>query len=969
MTALQHGFRLIKEEALPDIGAVAYHYHHVRSGGEVVWLKTSDPNRTFGIGFKTPPEDSTGAAHIVEHTVLSGSRKYPVKDPFMQMAKSSMSTFLNAMTFSDMTCFPVSSMNEEDFHHLMDIYLDAVFFPNVLNDERIFQQEGWHKEITRLDEMMHYNGIVYNEMRGEYGDPDRMVTLEIQQKAHPNSTFANESGGFPYEIPALTYENFKAFYHKYYRPDNALVGLYGEIDIDRTLQQIDGDFFSQFEDTKQTVHYQVPAWATGQVQETVYYNGDGQKRADRDSYLSYTLPFSTNASVMDGYRLAILTTALVESEAGPLQEALVNHGHAEDLYMNIGGSYYLDFSFVAEHVDSHQADSLVQLIDQALAEIAKTGIQPELLSAVLNTTELYLRKLGGANRGLTLFTQMLAGWRYRNNPTDSLHYGEIFEQLRRDIEQGAFNQWVQEKLVNPKQRVVLVHEPNNGLFSSWDQETANKLEQEQATLSSDELEALIHANEDLKQYQQTPDSPTALQTLPMLQLTDISRHVTTFLENCSELSGGRRLLYHPQPTNGIRYVTLALSLNHLEAAELPYVSDLAHLLGTLDTAHHSYQALEIAVAGITNGILLQPKIYTPENFETPGEARFLCSFNALTPRANEALSLLSEVLLETKWTDIARIQLVLKQLKTGLEEEMDDAGHRLAMTRVGAALSEDGYYRELLGGLSYYDHVVQLLDQFEADPTAVIQRWQAVLTKILHGSKPVISLTGEATDEADFTRAVASFIQQLPLGMGTTRRLHADTLSLESEAITTHNHVQYVAMGNQILNWQNHGKWRVLGNLMSNEILYEQVRLEGGAYGEGFLITNTGSAVAYSYRDPHLDRTIRSFNQMAESLERSDYNDQALARLIIGTLTSYQFPLPPQQVNGLALNRYFRHTTTGQLLQRLDETLQTSTKDLADYREFLETFRTDPKVVVYGNQDKIKKTDYPFQKVRAFKQS
>ncbi|MDO4670548.1 MAG: insulinase family protein [Aerococcus sp.] len=961
---LIHGFQLIKTEELPDISAVAHYYHHERSGGEVVWLETADLNRTFGIGFKTPPLDSTGAAHIVEHTVLSGSRKYPVKDPFMQMVKASMSTFLNAMTFSDMTCFPVASMNEEDFHHLMDVYLDAVFFPNVLKDERIFKQEGWHKELLDSKETMRYNGIVYNEMRGEYGDTDRQVSRQIQQYAHPESTYANESGGYPYDIPTLTYQDFLAFYKRYYRPDNALVGLYGDIDINRALEQIDGEFFSHFEDSHQIITMQTPAWPLGDQKATTYYNGDDQQTAATDSYLSYTVPFGTCETLIDQYRLGILLTALIESEAGALQEALVEAGYAEDLYVQGNNGYYLDFSFVVERMNAMQRDEIVQIIEKTFESVAREGVNRELLVAVADASELMIRKLGGANRGLTLFIQMMSGWRYRNNPTDGMHFQKLFKQLREDIESGAFDRWVREKLVQAKARVILLHEPKTGLFSQKDQEVSATLAEEQAAMSEGEVAALISENQALQIYQQTPDTPAAVHTLPQLKLTDIERQVTVFDEVRQALPMNGTLLYHPQPTNGVRYVTITLALNHLKNADLPYVSDLCHLLGTLNTAHHSYQKLEIAVAGVTNGIQMRPKVYATK--KAKGDVRLVLSFNALKHNTQKAFSLLEEVLFTSQWEDIERIKLVIKQLKTGIEEEVDAAGNRVALDRLQAGLATNGYYRELLGGVTYYDHVSALLEALEQEPESVIARWKKVLHRVLSSDEPVVSLTGEAKDQTAFVSEARAFIAKLPLAQQ-EYHLSEETLSLTSEALSARSNVQYVAMGNRLPNWQEHGKWRVLTNLMSNEILYDQIRLQGGAYGEGMFITVDGLALAYSYRDPHVDRTIHAFQHMAQSLKETQYNDQDLKRLIIGTLTSYQFPLPPQQVDGLALNRYFRQTTEEMLLERLDETMQTTTKDLADYTALLHDFANEPKVVVYGNQDKLAAATYPFACKRAFK--
>ena len=426
-----HGFTLVDSQFIQDANAQVHTFTHEQSGGQVIWVENDDQNRTFGIGFKTPPKDSTGVAHIVEHSVLSGSRKYPAKDPFMTMLKTSMNTFLNAMTFSDMTIYPVSSMNEEDFHNLTDVYLDAVFFPKMMTEEHIFRQEGWHKELFDVDEPIIYNGVVYNEMRGAYSDAERIIMQDVTANMHPNSTYAHESGGYPYDIPNLTFENFKQFHADHYRPDNALAYVYGDIDIDRTLRQINGDFFSEFSTINhEKIQFDLPKTAEGHREYQAFYNADERKTSEQDSYLTYMTHVGTSTDLTDNYVANILSDALIEAEAAPIRLALIEAGLAEEVEAMGSDGYYLDFGLVLKQFNPENKDKALAVIKATLNDLVANGINRDLLEGVINTREFAARQAGGAMKGITYEIQMTMAWRYDMSPTEVLHFSKYYDELR-----------------------------------------------------------------------------------------------------------------------------------------------------------------------------------------------------------------------------------------------------------------------------------------------------------------------------------------------------------------------------------------------------------------------------------------------------------------------------------------------------------------------------------------------------------
>lgn len=968
MTKRQHGFVEVKQEELTDIMATAHYYQHEQSGGQVVWIETADENQAFGIGFKTPPEDSAGVAHILEHTVLAGSEKFPVKDPFMTMMTSSMATFLNAMTFSDMTLFPFSSTNQTDFANLMVVYLDAVFAPKVMTDERLFRQEGWHYELADSDAPLTVNGIVYNEMRGEYTNPDRLIRRQVDQYTHPGSTYAHESGGDPQVIPTLTYEEFKAYYKKWYRPDNALVGLYGTVDIAHSLAQID-EYYSRFEASNATVERQVPTWEVGRRQLTVDFPADETLKVTEDSYLSYAVPATQLDDLMGAMRVAILMLILVDSETSLLREKIVDAGLADDMYTLSADGQYADMRFVLENINAERADEIVQIIEDTLKEMAEQGLDRELLEATVDQNELSARQLSGRNRGITVMTQLMGGWRYRNQPTDVYQFQAHFKQLREDIQNGVFDELLQQFISSPD-CLILVHRPSNEKRQQQQAKEAERLEAIKQSFSADEREQVMADEKALKDFQETPDSPENLQTLPFLTLDDIESKVTTFDETRESLAGDGVLLSHCQPANGVDYVTLAFALSDIPFEDIPYINDLAFLLGELNTTSHTYKALEVQAMRTTGGISIDPGLYLKRAFSDDFAPRFLIKTKALTKNLRYGLDIIKEILTETDWTDVSRMRRVVSQVKNDVYNDLSSAGSQTALTRLNSRLTASGRYAEQMDGVAYYDHLVDLLEALEREPDTVVQKLKDVLARIVNRESLVVSVTADDYTIEETQTIVKDWLETLPLN---ERRevlvIPAVSADIQAEALTQSDGVQYIAYGSRLSTeqFQPSGKWTVFTNLMSNDILYRSLRLQGGAYGQGLVISQTGVLAAYSYRDPKLDQTIDVFQQMANVLKNTPLTQEAINRLIIGVLGQYQYPLPPQLVNAQALKRYFINDTEETVMARMQEALHTEVADVDAFIQMLETMHNDPKVVVFGNEDTVEAAKQHFDQVRALK--
>lgn len=949
------GFHLVDQFQAPDANSLTYVYEHDQSGGRVLWLKNEDQNRAFGIGFITPPEDSRGAAHIVEHAVLAGSRKYPVKDPFMSMLKTSMNTFLNAMTFSDMTLYPVASMNEEDFHHLMDVYLDAVFFPRMLEERRVFEQEGWHLDLDEERGKLAYNGVVYNEMRGVYSSPDRTVIQDIDRTLHPGSTYAHDSGGYPYDIPKLTYEDFCAFHQAHYRPDNALAFLYGDLDIDRALTQIDGDYFSHFQAGQGLSSLQTPVPSSEDRRYTLSYDGGKGDDRSTDSYLSYSLPFGQATSREDQYLMGLLADSLVNAESSPIRQAILEAGLAEDVSVYGGSGYYLDFTIILERFNADRVDEAVALIQDVLRQVVEEGINTELLEAVIKRTEFALREAGGANRGVTKFIQCMSAWRYGISFDESLNYSESFQAFRERLGTDYYERLIQDRLLGAKGQQILVHEPELGRHQAMDQEVADRLADQVQTMTTEELDQVKTANASLRSYQQTPDSPEAQASLPQLDLADVDREVASIPEDQLTLAGGQTCLYHDQPAAGIRYVHLAFPLDQVAFDDLATLSDLLIFLGSVSTESHTYADLDTAILTYANGLNFQVKLYRDVDQPALYQAKLVVSFAALGQDSGQAFDLVEEILTTSRFDEKARLLNILQRVKADLEDSLETSGHSSALTRLQAMTTETARIAEELEGIAYYDHVCALLADFDAVFEDYSQALTDLQAKFWSSQDVTVSLTAEASDQEGLIEETQAFLAKLPGQKAPSQSLNVPLTGSQREGIRTNGNVQYVVQGGRIdhEDFYYSGAVVVLAHLLTSSFLHEQIREQGGAYGAGFILNPAGDLAAYSYRDPHLSRTLEVYSQIGDFIRQLTLDQATIDQFIIGAMTNFHFPIVPQAVNGLALRRYFKGETEGRINRCLQEALATSLDDFQAYADVIDQVFQEDAWVVIGNQDKI----------------
>ncbi|HHT20282.1 MAG TPA: insulinase family protein, partial [Tissierellia bacterium] len=704
-------YQLLETTESPETGSTGYRYEHLKTGAQVLWLKNDDDNKAFGVGFRTPPTDSTGVAHIVEHSVLSGSRKFKGREPFMEMYKSSMQTFLNAMTFSDMTIYPISSKNDQDFLNLADVYLDAVFFPAIYDKPEIFMQEGWHYELFREEDPITYKGVVYNEMRGAYGNPERQVMQQMSQTMHPDGTYSHESGGFPYHVPELTEENFQAFHQRYYHPSNAFIYLYGDVPAEDIFNLIDEEYLSQFEKTEPNSEVVPGTIPSAPIKAEHYYNAGSGAKPSEESYFGYSVILGETTDLYDAFMQPLVSDVLISSESSPLKQVLLEKKFGQAILPAGSDGIFEEFGFVVKGADEARFDEFIEVTEATIRQMAEDGVDRGALLAALNRTEMSLRESGGSLKGIYFFIRSVGAHRYGVNPMDALNFNQTFDRIRADIENGGFEKYLKERILDNPAKVMTLHLPQAGQFQVLDDELADKLKLYKDSLTREEIRQLIADNERLLKYQQTEDSPEDKATIPKLDLNDIQREVAE-IPSEKQILDNSTLLVQEYPSMGIRYLHLAFDLDFVTTEELPYLAYLGRLLGIVDTKQRGYSELNNEIYQVSSGFRFAPSVLRPVDGSNYA-LKMMVTTSALAGQSKRMFDILAEVLLETTFNDADRIKDVLQKMRSDMEMGFESSGHSVAANRASSYFSPTAKINEQLGGIDLFDHLQELLNDYD----------------------------------------------------------------------------------------------------------------------------------------------------------------------------------------------------------------------------------------------------------------
>lgn len=960
-------YEILDEHRVEDVQSDGFILRHKKSGARIAILSNNDDNKVFYIGFRTPPEDETGVPHIIEHTTLCGSKKFPVKDPFIELAKGSLNTFLNAMTYPDKTVYPVASCNDQDFKNLMDVYLDAVFNPNITKYEEIFKQEGWHYELTGKDDELKINGVVYNEMKGAYSSPDEVLSSQIYRSLFPDNTYSKDSGGNPEYIPKLTYEAYLDFYHKYYHPSNSYIYLYGDMDVIERLEWLDKEYLSQYEYKK--VNSEInkqPAFDEIKNVEA-QYSITMDDLQENKTYLSYNRVVGDTLDKMLYQAFDVLDYALVSSPGAPVKQALIDAGIGDDVY----GSYDAGilqpvFSFVAKNANASQADEFESIIENTLKEVVKTGINKEALLAGINSSEFKFREadFGQFPKGLLFGLNCLDSWLFDDmKPFIHLECLDTFAKLRRAVDTDYFEKLIQEYLLDNTHGSSVTVKPKRGLGNEKEEALAKELSDYKASLSDEEIKKLIEDTEHLKKYQEEPSSDENLRKLPMLTRADMKKNAMPFSNIEDELLDVK-VVRHDIESNGIDYISFLFDAGDFEQSELGYLGFFTNALGLVSTEKYSYtdlaNATNIYTGGISTGTASHPDIKDRNNFVF----KFEVKLKVLEKNLGKALELMEQMLLASDFTDTKRLGELVAQIKARLQANLSSSGHLVAAMRSMSSFSRYALYQDELKGIAFYRSICRIEKELSESPERVSDKLAAIAKKLFARNRMLISFTGnnEAYGNAkpSLEKVIAGFNK-----MSTIGKQAEGHFNTAKEAFVDASQIQYVAKTGDFVceGYEYTGALRLLRIILSYDYLWINVRVKGGAYGCMNTFLRSGESYFVSYRDPNLSDTLDVYDRIPEYIKSFSPDERDMTKYIIGTFSALDTPMNPEAKGSRSLSAYLEGITYEQIQKERDEILNAQPEDIRRLADLVEAVLKKDSICVIGNENMIKESAGLFENV------
>ena len=975
-------YELIRQEELSDIKSDGYLLKHKKSGARILVMKNDDENKVFAIGFRTPPSDSTGVPHIMEHSVLCGSRDFPVKDPFVELVKGSLNTFLNAMTYPDKTVYPVASCNEKDFQNLMHIYMDAVFYPNIYEHEEIFRQEGWSYRLDDVDGDLSYNGVVYNEMKGAFSSPEGVLDRMVLNSLFPDTCYGFESGGDPEVIPELTYEQFLDFHRKYYHPSNSYIYLYGDMDMEEKLRWLDENYLNAF-DKKQVdseIRFQKPFDKVREIEKA--YSISSEESTQDNTYLSYNKVIGTTLDEKLYLAFQVLDYALLSAPGAPLKKALVDAGIGKDIMGSYdNGIYQPVFSIVAKNANPEQKQEFVDLIENTLRNIAETGIDRKALEAGINYHEFRFREadFGNYPKGLMYGLQLFDSWLYdENQPFIHLKAIPTFDFLKEQVGTDYFENLIKTWILDKTHGSVVVVKPEKGRTARMDRELRQKLQQYKESLSREEVEKLAEDTLRLTEYQEQEDAPEDMAKIPVLCREDISREITPIINEVRKVDE-IPLIYHEIETNGIGYLTLMFDLSGILEEQLPYVGFLQAVLGIIDTEHYEYGTLfneiNVHTGGIGTSLELYPDVTKAKEKEF--RATFEMKGKVLYSKMDVLLSMMREILMESKLGDEKRLKEILAMLKSRLQMSFLSSGHTTAALRALSYTSPISRFKDETDGIGYYEAVRELEENFQENKDELILNLKLIAKRIFRADNMMVSYTAAREGLVAAEEGICKLKGQLydnmtdgkdkkngNSGQEATRCvLHC---KLRNEGFKTSSKVQYVAQAGDFIDrgMQYHGALQILKVILSYDYLWQNVRVKGGAYGCMCNFNRIGESYLVSYRDPNLKKTLETYRGIVDYLKNFTADEREMTKYIIGTMSNIDRPMNPSAKGDRSLNLYMNHVTEEMIKKERDRILDATQEDIRRLADVVDALLAADQICVIGGEEKIEEAKELFGEVK-----
>lgn len=968
-----NAYEVVLTEDLLDLKSKGYLLKHKKSGARVLLMENDDENKVFTIGFRTPPSDSTGVPHIMEHSVLCGSRDFPVKDPFVELVKGSLNTFLNAMTYPDKTVYPVASCNDKDFQNLMHVYMDAVFYPNIYQHDEIFRQEGWSYKLDEPDGKLEYNGVVYNEMKGAFSSPEGVLDRVILNSLFPDTSYAYESGGDPEEIPNLTYEQFLDFHRKYYHPSNSYIYLYGDMDMEEKLKWLDENYLCEFDaaEVDSEICFQKPFDKMIEVEKT--YSISSEETEEENTYLSYNKVIATSLDEKLYQAFQILDYALLSAPGAPLKKALMDAGIGKDIMGSYdNGIYQPIFSIIAKNAEPQQKEQFVQVIEDTLRKIVEDGIDRKALEAGINYHEFRFREadFGNYPKGLMYGLDLFDSWLYdEKKPFIHMQAIPTFAFLKEQIGTRYFEDLIQKWILdNPHGSMVIV-KPERGRTARMDRELDEKLQTYKAGLSPDEVEKLARDTAELIVYQESEDAREDMEKIPVLGREDISREIAPIC-NEERVCGGIPMVYHNVETNGIGYVTLLFDLSGVPEEKLPYVGMLQAVLGIIDTTHYEYGELFNEINVHTGGIGTSLELYPDVTKVKEKEFRttFEMKGKALYPKMDVLFKMMREILTESKLEEEKRLKEILSMLKSRLQMSFLSSGHTTAALRALSYSSPLSKFKDDTDGIGYYEAVKEIEEHFEEKKEELIANLKELAARIFRADNLMISYTAAPEGLDAVEKEMETFKNGLFERTDGDEQENRCILHCvkRNEGFKTSSKVQYVARtGNFIDGGAAYsGALHILKVILSYDYLWQNIRVKGGAYGCMCNFNRIGEGYLISYRDPNLEKTIDVYEKVTEYLRNFEADDRDMNKYIIGTISNIDRPMNPSAKGTRSMNLYMNHVTEEMIRKEREEILNAGQEEIRALADVVAAMLAADQLCVIGSEEKIEEQKALFGEVR-----
>ena len=951
-------YTLLEKRQIKDIHSVSYLLKHNKTGAKIALLSNDDENKVFYIGFRTPPKDSTGVAHIVEHTVLCGSDKFPVKDPFIELAKGSLNTFLNAMTYPDKTVYPVASCNDKDFQNLMDVYLDAVLHPNIYHEEKIFKQEGWHYEMESAEDELTINGVVYSEMKGAYSSPDDVLWREIMNSLYPDTAYSVESGGDPDVIPQLSYENFLAFHKKYYHPSNSYIYLYGNMDMAEKLQWIDEEYLSKYDELRvdSTLAAQTPFAGTVTI-EKEYPIMESESETD-NSYLAYNIAFGVQPDRKFCYGFAVLADVLCEMPGAPVKQALLDAGIGTDISCVYDtGVKQPYFSIVSKNANTEQKDDFIHIIEETLSKLVGEGLDKKAIRANLNNSEFKYREadFGSRPKGLIYGLNMLETWLYDDSkPFVNVELVDTYRELKRAVDSSYYEELIKKYLLDNTHKSVVVVKPVKGLTGVKERKLAEELAGKKAAMSSEEIARIVRETEELRRYQEEPDTKENLEKIPLLSREDMKREAAPYY-NEEKKVGDTVLLYHDIFTNGIGYLRFMFDLRQVPEELFPYVGILKMILGLVNTENYSYSELYNEINLQTGGISPALNIYTDAGDLSKYTATLDLKVKVLYENLPQAFALAEEILTRSDYTDTKRLYELIAEGRSCMQADMMSAGHTLAAGRALSYLSKPAMVLEHINGIPFYRLLEDSEKGFDDRKGGLIEKLEKVIRCIFRQENLLVDYTAEREGLADIETLVERFKEKLYTDPIATAGYDPKP-ERKNEGFMTSAQIHYVCRAGNFekKGLKYNGALKVLRVLMGYDYLWTQVRVKGGAYGCMCSFGRSGDSYFVSYRDPNLKNTIDVYENAADYIAHFEADERTMTQYIIGAISEMDMPMTPAMKGIYSLTAYLTHYSYERVQKERDELLNADADTIRGLSEYIRAFMDADCLCVVGNEENIK---------------